>query len=106
MPPISGPPGRDGTGALFDKRGTGLSDRPSIEASTDDMVPDVLAVMDAVGMTAAALVGWFDAAAICVNVAANHPDRVSFLVLGEALATNKPDHEHPWGSWEIFGVVS
>jgi class 3 adenylate cyclase len=60
------------------------------------MVPDVLAVMDAAGMTTAALVGWFDAAAICVNVAATHPDRVSSLVLGEALATNKPDHEHPW----------
>jgi class 3 adenylate cyclase len=83
--------------ALFDKRGTGLSDRPSDGASTGDMVPDVLAVMDAAEMKMAALVGWVDAAAIAVSVAANHPDRVSSLVLGEALATNKPDHEHPWG---------
>jgi pimeloyl-ACP methyl ester carboxylesterase len=35
--------------ALFDNRGTGLSDRPAI-ANSDEMVPDVLAVMDAVGM--------------------------------------------------------
>ena len=83
--------------AQFDKRGTGLSDRPSIEASTDDLVPDVLAVMDAAGMERAALVGWVDAAAIAMSVAAMHPERVSALVLGEALTTNKPDHEHPWG---------
>ncbi|MGH8948751.1 MAG: alpha/beta fold hydrolase, partial [Acidimicrobiia bacterium] len=83
--------------ALFDKRGTGLSDRPSIEASTDDMVPDVLAVMDAAGMEKAALVGWTDAAAIAVNVAALHPHRVTALVLGEVLATATPDETHPWG---------
>ena len=83
--------------ALFDKRGTGLSDRPPDDTSTGDMVPDVLAVMDAAGMKTAALVGWIDAAAIAMSVAANHPGRVSSLVLGEALATNKPDHEHPWG---------
>ena len=83
--------------ALFDKRRTGLSDRPSDDTSTGDMVPDVLAVMDAAGMKTAAVVGWVDAAAIAVSVAANHPDRVRSLVLGEALATNTPDHEHPWG---------
>jgi pimeloyl-ACP methyl ester carboxylesterase len=76
--------------ALFDKRGTGLSDRPSIEASTDEMVPDVLAVMDAVGVERAALVGWTDAAAIAMTVAAMHPQRVSALVLGEVLATSTP----------------
>jgi class 3 adenylate cyclase len=83
--------------ALFDKRGTGLSDRPSEEAGTDEMVPDVLAVMDAAGMERAALVGWFDAAAIVMTVAAVHPQRVSTLVLGEMLATTIPDEEHPWG---------
>jgi class 3 adenylate cyclase/pimeloyl-ACP methyl ester carboxylesterase len=83
--------------AIFDKRGTGLSDRPSIEASTDDMVPDVLAVMDAAGMEKAVLVGWFDAAAIAMSVAVLHPDRVSALVLGEMLATMMPDEDHPWG---------
>lgn len=82
--------------ALFDKRGTGLSDRPAI-ANSDEMVPDVLAVMDAVGMERAALVGWVDAAAIAMSVAAMHPERVSALVLGEVLATSIPDEDHPWG---------
>ena len=57
--------------ALFDKRGTGLSDRPSEEAGTDEMVPDVLAVMDAAGMERAALVGWFDAAALKRSIQLN-----------------------------------
>ena len=61
------------------------------------MVPDVLAVMDAVGMERAALVGWTDAAAIAMTVAAMHPQRVSALVLGEVLATSTPDEDHPWG---------
>ena len=93
--------------ALFDKRGTGLSDRPSIEASTDEMVPDVLAVMDAVGMERAAVVGWTDAAAIAMSVAAMHPERVSALVLGEVLATSTPDEDHPWGpDPETFKTVA
>ena len=93
--------------ALFDKRGTGLSDRPSIEASTDEMVPDVLAVMDAVGMERAALVGWTDAAAIAMTMAAMHPQRVSALVLGEVLATSTPDEDHPWGpDPETFKTVA
>ena len=83
---------------LFDKRGTGLSDRPAEPSSYEQMVPDVLAVMDAVGMDQAVLVGWVDAAALAMVVAATHPGRVQALVLGEVLATFTPDDEHPWGA--------
>lgn len=82
--------------ALFDKRGLGLSDRPADAGSIDEMVPDALAVMDAAGMDKAAIVGWVDAAAIAVTVAARHPHRVSSLVLGEMLAASAADDEHPW----------
>ncbi len=58
---------------LFDKRGTGLSDRSAIGGTSDEMVPDVLAVMDAAGMEQAVLVGWTDAASIAVMVAATPP---------------------------------
>jgi class 3 adenylate cyclase/pimeloyl-ACP methyl ester carboxylesterase len=81
---------------LFDKRGLGLSDRPAEPGSIDEMVPDVVAVMDAVGMEKAAIVGWVDAAAIAVKVAALYPERVSALVLGEMLAASSADDEHPW----------
>ncbi len=82
---------------VFDKRGTGLSDRPGTAIDLEEMVPDVLAVMDAVGMEQAVLAGWTDAAAVAMMVAAAHPERVKALVLGEALATMRPDETHPWG---------
>lgn len=81
---------------LFDKRGTGLSDRPPTITGIEEMVPDVLAIMDEVGMEEAVLVGWTDAAIIALMVAAAHPERVTALVLGEVLATATPDEEHPW----------
>jgi class 3 adenylate cyclase len=83
---------------LFDKRGTGLSDRPPGPSTYEEMVPDVLAVMDAVGMERAVLVGWVDAAALALVVAAAHPDRVRALVLGEVVATFTSDDDHPWGA--------
>jgi class 3 adenylate cyclase/pimeloyl-ACP methyl ester carboxylesterase len=82
--------------ALFDKRGLGLSDRPPDVGSVEEMVPDVLAVMDAVGMDRSVIVGWFDGAATAVTMAAWHPDRVSGLVLGEMLAASQADDAHPW----------
>jgi pimeloyl-ACP methyl ester carboxylesterase len=88
--------------ALFDKRGTGLSDRPSETPTNAELVPDVLAVMDAAGMNAAAVVGWIDAAAIALEVAASVPERVTALVLGETLASNTPDEDHPWAPSAAF----
>ncbi len=82
---------------MFDKRGTGLSDRPSEASSIEEMVPDVVAVMDAAGAGRAAIVGWSDGAAMAMRLAALHPDRVNALVLAEALATASSDEDHPWG---------
>lgn len=87
---------RMGRVVLFDKRGTGLSDRTPI-GSPEELVPDVIAVMDAVGMDRAVLVGWVDAAALALMVASAHPDRVRALILGEVLATGVPDSDFPWG---------
>ena len=86
--------------ALFDKRGTGLSDRPPEPPSSHELVPDVLTVMDAAGMESAVVVGWVDAAALAIEVAATQPGRVTSLVLGETLASNVPDAEHPWAPSE------
>jgi class 3 adenylate cyclase/alpha-beta hydrolase superfamily lysophospholipase len=82
---------------MFDKRGTGLSDRPSEASSIEEMVPDVVAVMDAAGVGRAAIVGWSDGAAMAMRLAALHPDRVNALVPAEALATATSDEDHPWG---------
>jgi class 3 adenylate cyclase/pimeloyl-ACP methyl ester carboxylesterase len=69
--------------ALYDKQGTGLSDRvaslPSLEARMDDL----LAVMDGAGMTKAALLGPTQGAALSALLAATYPERVSaFLPYG------------------------
>lgn len=66
---------------LFDKRGTGLSDRvvelPSLEVRMDD----VRAVLDAVGSQRAALFGWSEGGPMCALFAATYPQRTSALVM-------------------------
>ncbi|MGZ6544894.1 MAG: alpha/beta fold hydrolase, partial [Actinomycetota bacterium] len=68
---------------VFDKRGTGMSDRvppdqiPTIETRMDD----VRAVMDAVGSERAALMGVSEGGPMCAQFAATYPQRVRGLVL-------------------------
>lgn len=67
---------------MFDKRGTGQSDRvqeghyPSFE----ERVGDLLAVMDAAGSDRAALVGFSEGGAQALLAAAQHPGRVTSVV--------------------------
>ena len=66
---------------LFDRRGTGLSD-PIVEQFTiEDRSDDLRAVMDAVGLERAVLLGSSEGASACAYIAALHPERVSALVL-------------------------
>ena len=82
---------------LFDKRGTGLSDRvgdlPSLEVRMDDM----RAVMDAVGSERAALFGYSEGGAMCALFAATYPDRASALIMGGAFARRTRAPDYPWG---------
>jgi pimeloyl-ACP methyl ester carboxylesterase len=82
---------------LFDKRGTGLSDRigdlPSLEVRMDDM----RAVMDAVGSQRAALFGYSEGGAMCILFAATYPDRASALIMAGAFARRTRAPDHPWG---------
>jgi len=71
---------------LIDKRGVGLSDRTDSPPTLEQRVSDTLAVMDAEGVESAAIVGFSEAAAIGIALAARHPERVDRLVLqGSAL---------------------
>jgi pimeloyl-ACP methyl ester carboxylesterase len=65
----------------FDKRGTGMSDRPPGVAPLEDRVDDLVAVMDAVGMARAAVLGISEGGTLGISMAAHLPDRVSHLVL-------------------------
>lgn len=79
---------------LFDKRGTGLSDRqqtPDLEKRADDL----RAVLDAVGSRSAVLCGESEGGALAAFFAASYPDRVAALVLvnGWARAAWAPDYK-------------
>jgi pimeloyl-ACP methyl ester carboxylesterase/DNA-binding CsgD family transcriptional regulator len=78
---------------LFDKRGTGLSDRlnPHTLPTTEQRMDDVRAVLDAVGSEQAALFGTLGGAAMCGLFAAAHPDRCLALILYGTFAKIEPD---------------
>jgi pimeloyl-ACP methyl ester carboxylesterase len=87
---------------LFDRRGTGLSD-PIVESFTmDDRISDLAAVMDAVGVEHAALLGSSEGATACSYFAALRPERVSALVLFSPFITVVKDEESPWGLPQEF----
>src|ERR1017187_9071227 len=66
---------------MFDKRGTGMSDRVSELPGLDQRMDDLRAVMDAAGMEKAALLGVSEGGPLCALFAATYPERCSALVL-------------------------
>ncbi len=60
---------------MFDKRGTGLSDRVSELPGIDQRMDDVGAIMDAVGIERAVLLGISEGGSLATFFAAAQPDR-------------------------------
>src|SRR5205823_1048796 len=89
------PPTLDGIARviMFDKRGTGLSDRSLGFGSLAERMDDVRAVLDAAGVDKAALYGVSEGCPISILFAATYPDRITHLVVyaGLACARMKPD---------------
>jgi len=81
----------------FDKRGTGLSDRPSNVATLEERTDDIRAVMDAAGSQRAVLYGASEGANMACFFAAMHPERTRSLIVwgGQARWTRTDDY--PWG---------
>ncbi|MFG1497928.1 alpha/beta fold hydrolase [Saccharospirillum sp. HFRX-1] len=65
----------------YDQRGCGLSDRQPGPFQYEDWVTDLETVVDANNLDRFALFGMSQGAAIAVDYAARHPERVSHLVL-------------------------
>ena len=84
---------------LFDKRGTGLSDRVSDAQlpTLETRMSDVLAVCDAAGSSNAALIGTSEGGAMCCLFAATYPARTSALVLLGAFARRQQAPDYPFG---------
>lgn len=66
---------------VIDSRGQGRSSRPKAKPSYDAMASDVLAVMDALKLKTASIVGWSDGGEIALKLAINHPARVDKLFI-------------------------
>ncbi len=93
---------------LFDKRGTGLSDRVSIgELPTlEQRMDDVRAVMDAADSQRAALFGASEGGVMCALFGATYPDRTAALLLygSYAKGTATADYPHGLGEREAIDV--
>jgi pimeloyl-ACP methyl ester carboxylesterase len=81
----------------LDKRGTGLSDRPTDAATLEERTDDIRAVMDAAGSGRAAIFGVSEGASMACLFAATHPKRThSLLVWGGQARWGRTD-DYPWG---------
>lgn len=74
---------------LFDKRGTGLSDRVANLPAMDERMDDVRAVMDAVKIERATQFGISEGGSLAALFAATHPERTQSLILYGAFARFK-----------------
>jgi class 3 adenylate cyclase/alpha-beta hydrolase superfamily lysophospholipase len=88
----------------LDQRGSGMSDplplgeEPGLDLFTDD----VRAVMDAVGIPHAAMLGVAGGSVIASLLAATVPERVQALVLLNGLARLTAAPDYPWGTTTAF----
>ena len=82
---------------VFDKRGTGLSDPTKRPPSLAERVDDIRAVMDAVGIDRAHLLGVSEGGALAIAFATDHPQRVDSLILYGSYAKRVASEDYPWG---------
>ena len=83
---------------LFDKRGTGLSDRVSNDRlpTLEQRMDDVRAVMDAAGSDRAALFGHSEGGSMSILFAATYPQRSIALALYGSFAKRLRSDDYPW----------
>ena len=82
---------------LFDKRGTGLSDRTCGLPSLEERMEDVRAVLSAVGSRRAALLGVSEGGPMCSLFAATYPEKTEALVMIGTYARRQRAADYPWG---------
>jgi pimeloyl-ACP methyl ester carboxylesterase len=81
---------------IFDKRGTGLSDRVSDFPTIEQRMDDVRAVMDAAGSERAAVFGHSEGGAMSIVFAATYPARTIALVTYGVWAKRLRSADYPW----------
>ncbi len=81
---------------IFDKRGTGLSDRDTGLPTLEERMDDVRAVMDAVGSQRAAILGMSEGGNMSVLFAATYPQRTVALIIFGTFAKRIWSPDYPW----------
>jgi pimeloyl-ACP methyl ester carboxylesterase len=91
---------------MFDRRGTGLSDRMREAPTLETRMDDLRAVLDAFGSESAVLFGTFEAASMCLLFAATYPERTQGLVLYNPVAKGTEAPDYPWAQplEEVLGT--
>jgi class 3 adenylate cyclase/DNA-binding winged helix-turn-helix (wHTH) protein len=84
----------------FDKRGTGLSDRPGGVPDLETRMDDVRAVMDRAGSERAVLFGYSEGGPMAALFAATYPERTEALVLYGSYARRLWSPDYPWATTE------
>ena len=83
---------------LFDKRGTGLSDRDVGDSTLEERMDDLRAVLEAAGSERAAVMGFSEGGALSMLFAATYPERVRALVLYATFARASEAPDYPEGA--------
>ncbi|WP_223877865.1 alpha/beta fold hydrolase [Histidinibacterium aquaticum] len=86
---------RSRTLVRYDERGCGLSDWNVGRLDFDSFVDDLEAVVETLGLQRFPLLGISQGAAVCIEYAVRHPERVSGLILIGAYASGWRHHASP-----------
>jgi class 3 adenylate cyclase/pimeloyl-ACP methyl ester carboxylesterase len=99
----------------YDARGTGLSERGTFDFSMKTRLSDIDAVVDRLGLEHFAMLGIGHGTPAAIAFAAEHPERVSHLVLCEPYARGADFHDYArrWdsltdasdGDWERYTLT-
>jgi class 3 adenylate cyclase len=81
----------------FDKRGTGLSDRPLSVATLEERMDDIRAVMDEAESENAVILGASEGASMACLYAATYPERTRALLVWGGMARWVQAPDYPWG---------
>ena len=84
---------------VFDKRGTGMSDRPPDARAPllEDRVSDIATLMDTVGSQRAAMMGLSETGAVALLFAATYPERTSAVIAyGSFAGEGGTGPVYPW----------
>lgn len=82
--------------SLFDKRGTGLSDRVSALSTLEERMEDITSVMDAADSEKAILFGHSEGGTVSSLFAATYPQRTVALITFGIFAKRRYSNDYPW----------